>query len=486
MAVKTPVKATFTGSDVTGLAEYQAADFIGVADGGTGAVTFSSGILTADGTNAFTTVTAPSGDIVGTTDTQTLTNKTINSASNTITITESNISDLGSYITASSTDTLTNKTIDSASNTITITESNISDLGAYITASSTDTLTNKTINGSQLVDSSVANAKLTNSSITVSDGSNSTATSLGGTITFSGTTNEIEVGESSGTITIGLPDNVTIGGNATVTGNLTVNGTTTTVNSTTIEITNSFTFEGSTADEYETVLGVIDPTADRTINLPNASGTIVLQDTTDTLTNKTINSASNTITITESNISDLGAYITASSTDTLTNKTINSASNTITITESNISDLGAYITASSTDTLTNKSGNISQWTNDSGYLTSFTETNDLSAAVTWANVPDANITQSSVTQHQAALSITESQISDLGSYITASSTDTLSNKTISGSNNTISSINATSIADGSISNTEFQHLNGVSSNIQTQLDAKATNAFAIAQAVALG
>ena len=240
MAVKTPVKATFTGSDVTGLAEYQAADFIGVADGGTGAVTFSSGILTADGTNAFTTVTAPSGTIVGTSDTQTLTNKTINSASNTITITESNISDLGSYITASSTDTLTNKTIDAANNTL----------------------------------SNIGNSSLTNSSITVTDGSTSTATSLGGTITFSGTANEIEVSESSGTITVGLPDNVTIGGNATVTGNLTVNGTTTTVNSTTIEITNSFTFEGSTADDYETVLGVIDPTADRTINLPNVSGTL--------------------------------------------------------------------------------------------------------------------------------------------------------------------------------------------------------------------
>ena len=53
-----------------------------------------------------------------------------------------------------------------------------------------------------------------------------------------------------------------------------------------------------------------------------------------------------------------------------------------------------------------------------GYLTSFTETNDLSSAVTWVNVPNANITQGSVTQHQAALSITESQISDLGSYIT--------------------------------------------------------------------
>jgi len=53
------------------------------------------------------------------------------------------------------------------------------------------------------------------------------------------------------------------------------------------------------------------------------------------------------------------------------------------------------------------------------YLTSFTETNDLTAAVTWANVPDANITQSSVTQHQAALSITESQISDLDHYTDA-------------------------------------------------------------------
>jgi hypothetical protein len=50
------------------------------------------------------------------------------------------------------------------------------------------------------------------------------------------------------------------------------------------------------------------------------------------------------------------------------------------------------------------------------YLTA--ETNDLSSAVTWTNVPDANITQSSVTQHQAALSITESQISDHGTYAT--------------------------------------------------------------------
>ena len=36
MAVKTPVKATFSGSNVTGLAEFQTADFMAVTDGGTG------------------------------------------------------------------------------------------------------------------------------------------------------------------------------------------------------------------------------------------------------------------------------------------------------------------------------------------------------------------------------------------------------------------------------------------------------------------
>jgi hypothetical protein len=90
-------------------------------------------------------------------------------------------------------------------------------------------------------------------------------------------------------------------------------------------------------------------------------------------------------------------------------------------------DISSFITASSADNLTNKTGNISQWTNDSGYLT--TETNDLSSAVTWANVPDVNITQSSVTQHQAALSITESQISDLQSYLTSETFTSLAQDT---------------------------------------------------------
>ena len=79
MAAKTPIKTTFDGADATGLAEFQSADFVDVADGGTGVVTLTSGgVLVGAGTSAVTTnKAAPSGDFVGTSDTQTLTNKTI-------------------------------------------------------------------------------------------------------------------------------------------------------------------------------------------------------------------------------------------------------------------------------------------------------------------------------------------------------------------------------------------------------------------------
>jgi hypothetical protein len=61
-----------------------------------------------------------------------------------------------------------------------------------------------------------------------------------------------------------------------VTGDLTVQGTTTTIDSTTIAAQTSITFEGATADNYETTLTLVDPTADRTITLPNATGTVTL------------------------------------------------------------------------------------------------------------------------------------------------------------------------------------------------------------------
>ena len=50
----------------------------------------------------------------------------------------------------------------------------------------------------------------------------------------------------------------------------------------------SFIFEGDTNDDFETTLTVTDPTADRTITLPNLTGTVSLITATETLTNKTM------------------------------------------------------------------------------------------------------------------------------------------------------------------------------------------------------
>ena len=49
------------------------------------------------------------------------------------------------------------------------------------------------------------------------------------------------------------------------------------------------TFEGSTVDDNETVLAITDPTADRTISIPDASGIIVTTTATQQLENKTLN-----------------------------------------------------------------------------------------------------------------------------------------------------------------------------------------------------
>ena len=94
--------------------------------------------------------------------------------------------------------------------------------------------------------------------IAADSGSNDTVTVGTDTLTFAGTSNEIETTVTNNQIQIGLPDDVTVGGDLTVTGTLnsdditsstvtitgdavvsgtlTVNGTTTTVNSTTVQV----------------------------------------------------------------------------------------------------------------------------------------------------------------------------------------------------------------------------------------------------------
>jgi len=76
----------------------------------------------------------------------------------------------------------------------------------------------------------------TDLTIAADSGSNDDVTLGTDTLTFSGTTNEIETAVSNNEITIGLVTNPTVSGNLIVSGNLTVSGTTTTVNSNTVNI----------------------------------------------------------------------------------------------------------------------------------------------------------------------------------------------------------------------------------------------------------
>ena len=118
------------------------------------------------------------------------------------------------------------------------------------------------------------------STLNVSDGSVSSTVPGGGTLTVQGTTNEITVDNSSNTLTVGLPDDVTVAGDLTVSGNMTVDGTVTTVNSTTvtvddknIELGSVTTPTNSTADGGGiTLLGA----TNKTISWINSTGSLSL------------------------------------------------------------------------------------------------------------------------------------------------------------------------------------------------------------------
>ena len=240
MSAKTPIRTVFNASNVaTGLAEYQSGEFIPLSHGGLGAalsIGSAGQILKVNsGASALEFSDVPVTNIDAATD----------GSSVTLAATDKFLfSDGGTekYLLASQIDT-------------------------YVSGTSS-TLTNKTLTAPTI--NGVVGGTTTSQTITAL-----TSTTIG----------------NGGTTAITMS-----GANVTVAGNLTVEGTTTTVDSTTISIQNSFVFEGATADAHETNLTTVDPTADRTISLPNATGTIVLKDSTDTLTNKSIDSDNNTIT----------------------------------------------------------------------------------------------------------------------------------------------------------------------------------------------
>ncbi len=186
--------------------------------------------------------------------------------------------------------------VDTTLDTLRVHDSSTAGGTALVNVSSSQTLTNKTISGASNTLSNIGNSSLSNSSITVSDSSTSTAIALGGTVTVIGTANEVEVNESSGKFTLGLPDNVTIAGN------LTVSGTTTTVSSTNTKIadhlielssglsgsnsndlgilmergsTGNNAFMGFDESEDKFLVGTTTATADATGNLSVTTGTML-------------------------------------------------------------------------------------------------------------------------------------------------------------------------------------------------------------------
>jgi hypothetical protein len=221
----------------------------------------------------------------------------------------------------------------------------------------------------------------------------------------------------------------------------------------------SITFEGATADAYETTLAVTDPTADRTITLPNVTGTVI---TTGNLSDITDIGVFTSTIVMEGSTAD-SFELTLSAGDPTADRTITfpDSSGTVALT----SDITA--TASNTATLTNKTINLTNNT-VSGTLAEFNTA-----------VSDANLASIAGTETLTNKTLTSPKINeDVAVTATATEINVLDGITSSTAELNIldgvtSSAGELNILDGAtLTVTELNYVDGVTSAIQTQIDGK--------------
>ena len=186
----------------------------------------------------------------------------------------------GTVVTTTATQTLTNKTLTTPTLTSAVLNTAVSgsavlDEDDMSSDSATQVSTQQSIKA--YVDSQTTGQDLdvTSDSGTIAiDLGSETLTVAGGTnIDTTGSSNSITIATSSDVVTLTSTSTLT---NKTLTSPTINSPTITTLTATALALTDaSIIFEGATADEYETTLTVVDPTADRTITLPNETGTLI-------------------------------------------------------------------------------------------------------------------------------------------------------------------------------------------------------------------
>ena len=211
-----------------------------------------------------------------------------------------------------------------------------------------------------------------------------------------------------------------------------------------------FIVEGTTDNTNETTVVFTDPTADRTITFPDATGTVVLADSTNTLTNKTLTSP----TISGLYLSDANIVFEGTTADSYElTLTAGEPGGDRTLTLPDATD--TLVGKATTDTLTNKTLTSPKINENVELLATSTELNILDGATL------------STTELNYVDGVTSAIQTQIDGKISASSTDTLTNKTLTSPKiNEDVALTATA--------TELNYVDGVTSAIQTQLDAKAS------------